>query len=138
MKKIFKLTVVVLLIIFLVGCGDDKEEAKFHYKPEIYKHDQVITNTSIINDSVYRSTVEFNVVSNTDEDKLELCRKNIEKLETQLAKLEETKLLLKDEKKLTKKEKKEWENNYKDAIKSTQSWIKEMKTKEKEYLPTEE
>lgn len=44
MKKIFKLTLLFLAMIVLVGCGDDREEVKFHYKPEIFKHDRVIMN----------------------------------------------------------------------------------------------
>lgn len=138
MKKVFKLTLLIFAIFLLVGCGDERDDAKFHYKPEIFKHDSVITNTSSLYDEVSRDMIEVNVEGRTNKEKLAICQNNLGKLENQLTKLEETRKLLKDEKNLTKSEKDEWDYNYKNSIKAVKDKINSIKTKALKYMETEE
>lgn len=139
MKKIFKLTLLIFAIFILVGCGDEKrDDAKFHYKPEIFKHDSVITNTSSLYDEVSRDMIEVNVEGKTNEEKLAICQNNLGKLENQLIKLEDTRKLLKDEPNLTKDEKALWESNYKSSINAVKEKIDSIKTKALKYMETEE
>ncbi len=132
MKKVIKLSLVVLGFIFLAGCSDKSDES-FHYKPEIYKHDSALVNADNLSRKIGKEIADVETKSSSSEDIVNAYKESVQKLKDQLSKLEEKREILKDETNLTKHEKKTWDDRYKEMINAYKDDIKNIKQKEKEF-----